>query len=62
MVASRHLKAVQCPIIHEGIRLWMYGKQLEMVGSFKFLGVTLDARLTFAVHIKKIEGYSYRYY
>lgn len=32
------------------------GKELERVGTFTFLGVTLDARLTFAEHIKKMEG------
>lgn len=30
------------------------GKELERVGTFTFLGVTLDARLTFAEHIKKM--------
>lgn len=33
----------------------MYGRELERVGSFKFLGVTFDSRLTFAEQIKKIE-------
>ncbi len=33
----------------------MYGREVERVGSIKFLGVILDARLTFAEHIKKIE-------
>ncbi len=42
-------------IIQEEIRLMMYGRELDRVGSIKFLGVTLDARLTFAEHIKKME-------
>ncbi len=37
------------------MKLMMYGRELERVGSIKFLGVTLDARLTFAEHIKKME-------
>ncbi len=39
----------------EEIKLMMYGRVVERVGSIKFLGVILDARLTFAEHIKKIE-------
>ncbi len=35
-------------IIQEEMRLMMYGRELERVGSIKFLGVTLDSRLTFA--------------
>ncbi len=42
-------------IIQEEMRLMMYGRELERVGSIKFLGVTLYSRLTFAEHIKKME-------
>ncbi len=41
--------------IQEEFKLMMYGKELERVASIKFLGVILDARLTFAEHIKKME-------
>ncbi len=41
--------------IQEEIRLIMHGRELEKVGSIKFLGVTFDARWTFAGHIKKME-------
>ena len=33
----------------------MYGKELERVGSFKYLGVIFDSRVTWADHIRKIE-------
>ena len=39
----------------EGVKLKMYGKELERVGSFKYLGVLFDAKLTWADHIKRIE-------
>ncbi len=42
--------------IKEGMKLNMYGKELERVGTFKCLGVIFDSRLTWADHIKKIEG------
>ncbi len=33
----------------------MYGRDLEKVGTFKFLGINLDSRLTFADHIRRME-------
>jgi len=41
--------------VQEGIKLRMYGRELERIGTFTFLGVSLDSRLTFADHIKKTE-------
>ena len=41
--------------IEDGMKLWMYGKELERVGSFKYLGVIFDSRVTWADHIRKIE-------
>uniref|UniRef100_A0A8C2Q875 Reverse transcriptase n=1 Tax=Cyprinus carpio TaxID=7962 RepID=A0A8C2Q875_CYPCA len=41
--------------IQEGLKLRMYGRDLEKVGTFKFLGINLDSRLTFAEHIRRIE-------
>ena len=41
--------------IEEGMRLTMYGKVLERVSSFKYLGVIFDSRLTWIDHIKRIE-------
>ncbi len=40
------------------MKLMIYGRELERVGSIKFLGVILDARLTFAEHIKTMEDKS----
>lgn len=33
----------------------MYGKELEKVGTFKFLGVLFESRLIWADHIRKIK-------
>ena len=41
--------------IEDGMKLRMYGKELERVGSFKYLGVIFDSRVTWADHIRKIE-------
>jgi len=41
--------------VQEGIKLRMYGRELERIGTFTFLGVSLDSRLTFADHIRKTE-------
>ena len=41
--------------IREGMKLRMYGKELERVGSFMFLGVVFDLRLTWTDHIRRIE-------
>lgn len=42
--------------IQEDKKLRLYGREIERLSSFKFLGVTLDSRLTFAEHIRKVEG------
>ncbi len=41
--------------VQEGLKLRMYGRDLEKVGTFKFLGINLDSRLTFADHIRRME-------
>ena len=41
--------------IEDGMKLRMYGKELERVGSLKYLGVIFDSRVTWADHIRKIE-------
>ena len=41
--------------IKEGIKLRMYGKEFERVGSFKFLGVIFDSWFTWTGHIRRIE-------
>ncbi|CAJ1057143.1 RNA-directed DNA polymerase from mobile element jockey [Xyrichtys novacula] len=38
------------------VSLSMYGRQLERVEAFKYLGVVFDKRLTWADHIKRVEG------
>merc|ERR1712035_111460 len=41
--------------IEEGMKLKMYGETLERVGTFKFLGVLFDSRLTWGDHMRRIE-------
>ena len=40
--------------IREGIRLMMYGRSLERVDSFSFLGVIFDRGLTWRNHIDSV--------
>nr|XP_055031454.1 uncharacterized protein LOC129420520 [Misgurnus anguillicaudatus]XP_055031455.1 uncharacterized protein LOC129420520 [Misgurnus anguillicaudatus]XP_055031456.1 uncharacterized protein LOC129420520 [Misgurnus anguillicaudatus] len=42
--------------IQEDKKLRLYGREIERLSSFKFLGVTFDSRLTFAEHIRRVEG------
>merc|ERR1712035_301012 len=41
--------------VEEGMKLKMYGETLERVGTFKFLGVLFDSRLTWGDHMRRIE-------
>ncbi len=41
--------------VQEGLKLRKNGKDLEKVGTFTFLGIILDSRLTFADHIRRME-------
>ncbi len=41
--------------VQEGLKLRKYGRDLEKVGTFTFLGIILDSRLTFADHIRRME-------
>ncbi len=38
--------------IDERLIIRMYGKEIERVGTFKFLGVHFDSQLTWAEHIE----------
>lgn len=40
--------------IGENVKMTLYGKSLENVKRFKFLGVYFDTRLTWREHIMKI--------
>lgn len=37
--------------VQKGLKLRMYGRDLEKVRNFTFLGINLDSRLTFADHV-----------
>ena len=39
-----------------GWKLRMYGKELERVESFKYLGVVFDSKLTWGEHVRRVEG------
>ncbi len=41
--------------IDESLIIRMYGKKIERVGTFKFLGVHFDSWLTWAEHIRRVE-------
>ncbi len=41
--------------IDERLIIRMYGKEIERVGTFTFLGVHFDSRLTWAEHIRRVE-------
>ena len=43
--------------LEEGeVCLRLYGRNLERVGAFRFLGVYFDTRLTWAEHIERVVG------
>ncbi len=46
--------------IDESLIIRMYGKKIERVGTFKFLGVHFDSWLTWAEHIRRVEEKSYK--
>lgn len=46
--------------IEKGMKLKMYGKELDRVGAFTFLGVLFGSRLTWAGRIRRIEDKCYK--
>lgn len=40
--------------IGEEVRLKLYGQELKRVKTFKFLGIWLDERVTWSIHIDKV--------
>ena len=42
--------------VRDEVCLRLYGRNLERVGAFRFLGVYFDIRLTWAEHIERVVG------